>query len=90
MARKHTTLDQIDGNISVASIDEVDDEKYSGTIHYWKTGRLSTVYQSFLNATDIIENSNLENKIKVKEKEKILQARKLAFGDDFRNVPPWN
>ena len=69
-------------------------KKYSGTIYYWKNDKLSTVYQSFLDAMDIIENSYTENKIKVKEKEKetekILQVRKFAFGDDFRHNPPWN
>ena len=52
-------------------------------------GRLGTVYQSFLDANDIIEKSNLENEINEKEKEKILEARKSAFGSDFRNFPPW-
>ena len=91
MARKHSTIDQTEGNISLAINDEIDDdEKYSGTKHYWTTGKLTTIYQSYLDAKDIIENSNLENTIKVKEKEKVLEARKFAFGDDFRHFPPWN
>ena len=39
MARKHCNLKQIDGNDTFA-MDEIDDEKYAGTLHYWKTGRL--------------------------------------------------
>ena len=86
MTRKHNTIDQIDGN----SEDIDDDKKYSGTHHYWKTGRLGTVFQSFLDANEIIETSNLEKEIKIKEKEKILEARKSAFGKDFRNFLPWD
>ena len=52
--------------------------------------RLGTIFQSFLDANEIIENSNLEAEIKMKEKEKILEARKFAFGKDFRDFPPWN
>ena len=89
-ARKHSIIDQTDGNDSVANDDETDeDKKYSGTNHYWMFGRLGTVYQSFLDANEIIEKSNLENEIKLKEKEKVLEAGKSAFGSDFRNFPPW-
>ena len=55
MARKHHKIEQVDGNNSVAS-DEVedDDKKYSETIHFWKTGILGTMFQTFLDAKDII------------------------------------
>ena len=34
-------IDQTDGNNSIASDDETDeDKKYSGTNHYWMYGRL--------------------------------------------------
>ena len=44
----------------------------------------------FLDANERVENSNLESEMKTEEKEKILEARKLAFGNYFRNFPPWN
>ena len=90
MARKHSKIQQIDGNDTFENEEIDDDTKYSGTNHYWKTGRLGTVYQCFLDANEIVENSNLESEMKTEEKEKILEARKLAFGNYFRNFPPWN
>ena len=87
MARKHCNLAQIDGN-DTFTMDEIEDEKYAETLHYWKTGRLGTVFQCFLNANEIIENSNLESDLKTKEKVKVLEARKLAFGNHYRNFPP--
>ena len=87
MSRKHNNIDQMDGNNSSVEID--DDQKYSKTDHYWKTGKLGTIFQSFLDANDLIEKSNLEEEVKSKEKQKILQARKHAFGNDFRHFPPW-
>ena len=90
MARKHNNIQQVDGNATFDSEESDDDKKYSGTHSYWKTGRLGTIFQSFLDANEIIENSNLEVEIKMKEKEKILEARKFAFKKDFRDFPPWN
>ena len=59
MARKHSNIDQTDGIISVASYDEVDDdEKYADTCHYWKTGRLGTAFQPFIDVNKIIDSSN--------------------------------
>ena len=71
--------------------EEIDDDgKYSGTNHYWKTGRLGTAFQCFLDANEIIETSNLETEVKNEEKEKVLEARKIGFGKYFRNFPPWD
>ena len=72
-----------------ASEDNDDNDKYIGTHNYWKTGRLTTIFQSFLDANDIIESSNLNSEMKIIEKETVLEARKLAFGKDFRHFPPW-
>ena len=89
MTRKHSKIDQLDGHASEDN-DEIDDDKeYTRTRHYWKAGWLGTVYQSFLDANHIIENSDLDEGSKVEEKQKLLEARKLAFGDNFRRVPPW-
>ena len=41
MARKHCDIEQVDGNNTFD-----DDDKYTGPQHYWKTGRLGTVFQS--------------------------------------------
>ena len=91
LTRKHASMEQIDGNDSYVGDDlDKDDEKYSGTSHYWKTGRLGTVYQVFIDANDIIENSDLTEKSKNDEKEKILNSRKTDFGPNFSFVPPWN
>ena len=79
MTRKHNTIEQIDGNSTFDGEETQDDKQYSGTQYYWKTGRLGTVFQSFLDANEIIENSNLETETKIQDKEKILKARKSAF-----------
>ena len=86
LGRKHSKLDQLDG------FSEVDDEdqNYDDTIHYWKTGWLGTMYHSYLAANNVIDTSDLQEDLKRKEKEKILQARKTAFGNSFSNFPPWS
>ena len=83
-------MEQIDGNDSLVGDDLDEDEKYVGTRHYWKTGRLGTVYQTFIDANEIIEKSDLAEGSNNQEKEKILDARKTAFGPHFSFVPPWN
>ena len=75
--------------ISNLTEDECEDEKYAETEKYWKTGILSTAFQSYLDANKLIDRSDFTEKEKEDEKAKILEARKLAFGDDFRFVPPW-
>ena len=86
MARKHANIEQIDGFIS-----ENDDwDKYESCRHYWKHGHIGTVYQSFLDAVDIIENSKLTEESKQEEKEKVVEARRKAFGSNFKHFPPWS
>ena len=41
-----------------------------------------------LNVKDIINGSNLEQECKDAEKEKVLAARKSAFGANFNGFPP--
>jgi hypothetical protein len=43
MAKKHENLEQVDGNEEIE-----DDYIYSETEHYWKTGKLGTIYQTYL------------------------------------------
>ena len=90
MSRKHSNIEQVDGNDTFTSEDLEEDDKYSGTSHYWKTGRLGTVYQTFLDANNIIDHSNLTEERKSHEKANVLEARKRAFGANFNHVPPWN
>ena len=86
LSRKHSKLDQLDG----FSDTDNEDQKYNDTVHYWKTGWLGTMYHSFLTANDIIDNSDMPEDWKKVEKERILQARKTAFGSSFSNFPPWS
>jgi hypothetical protein len=90
LSRKHASMGQIDGNDSLVGDDSDEDEKYRGTSHYWKTGKLGTVYQAFIDANNIIENSDLNEESKDYEKENILDARKTAFGPHLSFVLPWN
>ena len=60
------------------------------TKSYWKEGRLDTSYQAFLDANDIVEKSDLPEKSRDTEKAKVLDARKCAFGSDFKYFPPWS
>ena len=88
MGRKHGNLEQLDGEVD---IDEIElDKKYDNTEHYWAKGRLGVIYITFLDANSIIDRSKLPEDEKKKEKEKILEARKAAFGSSFHNFPPWN
>ena len=82
-------MEQVDGNETLTD-DDLEDAKYSETSHYWRTGRLGTAYQAFIDANAIIEKSNLPEDAKKREVEKILDARKHAFGPNFSYVPPWN
>ena len=90
MTRKHTNIEQFDGNGTFLDDDLKDDEKYSETRRYWETGRLGSAYQAFIDANHIIEKSNLPEDVKESEKAKILDSRKSAFGPNFTHVPPWN
>ena len=85
VAKKHTKIKQLDGNTTEDSDsdDTSHDDKYEGTKHYWESGRLGRVYQVFLEATELIETSDLTEDQKEEEKTKVLEARKSAFGPQF-------
>ena len=89
MSKKHSTVEQVDGNATLTGEDLVEDEKYSDTCHYWKTGKIGTSFQTFLDVNEIIDGSNLSEVIKDVEKAKVLEARKCAFGENYEYVPPW-
>ena len=85
MGRKHCNIEQLDGLDD--ELDKVD--RYDNTEHYWKSGRIGMAYHSFLDAIQIIDSSDIPEHEKKTEKEKLLDARKSAFGKNFSNYPPW-
>ena len=90
MTRKHAKLDQVDGSTSISDdFEDNENEKYSSTIRYWKEEKLGTAFQSYLDAIEIIETSDLSEDLKDAEKSKVLEARKQAFGSEFAYYPPW-
>ena len=85
--RKHkngtsSPMRQFDGNDTTGTIidtndaEDIDDELYKETEHYWKRGWLGMSYQTFKDATKIIDESDLN------EEEK-------QHGDGFVNFPSW-
>ena len=47
------------------------------------------MYQTYLDAEEMIDESDLVEADKDREKFKHLEARKSAFGPQFRYYPPW-
>ena len=87
MGRKHGNIEQLDGMVNLA--EEAEDKTYLNTELYWKRGVLGTSYQIYLDANDIIERSDFSEKEKEEEKAAILEARKEAFGNEYKYYPPW-
>ena len=86
MSRKHGKIEQVDGNY-----DDESDEEYISSKNYWKSGQISTVYQTFLDVNKIIEDSDLSEREKHIEKQKVLEARREAFGESlYKYYPPWS
>ena len=77
----HMTRRRIDGNDS--DNEEFEDEKYL------ETGNIGTIFQTFLNANFIVAKSDFSEENKTFENEKILEARKRAFGQNYKYYPPW-
>jgi hypothetical protein len=90
MTENHTMMEQVDGNATLMEDALVEDDIYADTCHYWKTGKLGSASQTFIDANKIIDSSNLSEEVKETEKAKVLEARKCAFGDNYKHVPPWN
>ena len=67
-----------------------DDLKYENTEHYWKEGWLGRVYQTYIEANEVLNEIEMDSRTKNLEKEKILDARKLAFGNNYKHFPPWS
>ena len=84
MTRIHSKIEQLDGNCN-----HHEDKKYVGSKHYCKKGWLGGEYQSFIDAYDVIEESDIHDDEKKIEHEKLLEARKIALGDSYTYFPPW-
>ena len=85
MSKKHRNIEQIDG-----CDDELDEnDAYQGSQHYWKTGWIGTAYQTYLDAMEVIENTKFSVEVKLEERTKVIEARKEAFGSNYKYYPPW-
>ena len=60
------------------------------SFHFQKAGRIGTVFQTFPDALNVIEMSDIKEEAKHVEKGKVLEARKVAFGTSYKFVPPWS
>ena len=88
MGRKHKSIPQLDGEDF--SDNSGEDESYEGSKHYWKTRYLGQAYQSFMDAQKVIEESDFSKEAKEMETKAILEARKVALGDNYKYFPPWD
>ena len=55
----------------------------------FSVGQLGMIYQRFLDANKIIDESDFNEEEKKHEKDALVGARKEALGDGFVNFPPW-
>ena len=64
IGRKHRKIEQLDG-LDTSDIDEdLEDSPYLNTERYWKCGLLTTSYQSYIDANQLIDESSLDKKDK--------------------------
>ena len=82
MGRIHKQIEQLDGMDT--SVGEEQDNYYLNMETYWRKKVIGRSFQSFLDANKLIEESSLDETEKKTEKSKVLGARKIAFGDDFK------
>ena len=54
----------------------------------FSVGRLGMIYQRFLDANKIIDESDLNEEEQEHEKDALLGARRYVLGDGFVNFPP--
>ena len=64
-------------------------EAYRTTENYWKRGKWSSSYQSYLDSMLVVEECSLSELETEKEYDRILDARKLALGKYYKDNPPW-
>ena len=71
MTRKHSRLEQLDGNDSLSEASE--DEKYSSIKHYLKNRWLGSAYQTFVDAIEVIDACDLQEVVRNIEKTEVLE-----------------
>ena len=81
-SRKHKNISQLDGETSIEQDTDCWWEK-----HFTSSIKVFQVYKEVL--MDIKE-STLNEDEKCREEERVNQARKEAFGDNFSFFPPWS
>ena len=86
MSKKHDKIEQLDGFYD--TVDGQDNNAYEGSTHYWKTGWLGSAYQSYLDAMEVLNKSDLDISDKEEEKIKVLEARKEALEPSYKYYPP--
>ena len=93
MSYRHRMIEQLDGAVCD---DMADDEyekkilqKYKNTVEVWRTGELGSDYQAYLDALEVINDSNIVEAEKEKERVMILEARKNALGRTYFRYRPW-
>ena len=90
MKRKHSQIEQLDGNLDLSTLENDDEDIYESTKHYWKTGYLGGAFQSYIDAIELVEDMNLGFDEMIEEKAKILDARKNALGENHKYYLPWS
>ena len=73
MAKKHSRIPQLDGNIENDTDENFADDKYSSTKHYWARGYLGGGYQTYIDAVALVDEMELSMEEKNQEKNKILE-----------------
>ena len=87
-AKKHQTISQLDGNVSLYDDDE--DDAYEGSEHFWRNQYLGCAYQSYIDAMKTLESCKIDEPLKEDLKIAVLEARKSALGKDYKDFPPWS
>ena len=87
MTRKHGNIEQLDGAADYVHDD--DDIRYDRSSYYWKEGRIGIAYETYCDIVGIIDESDIADTEKKIEKDKVTEAWKKRFGQNFKNFPPW-
>ena len=82
MSRKHGKIEQLDGAIDDSL---VNDERYDRSSYYWERVRIGISYETYCDIIKIIEESDIAVKEKETEKEKVTEARKKTFGQNYKH-----
>ena len=88
MSKKHAPIEQLDGGDDAEG--QKVDEKYRRSEHYWREGWIGITYSVYLDAVEVLDTCNdISEEEKRTELLKLLEARKRAFGSNFKHFPPW-